>query len=297
MLENGTWKRFHQIDEDEVELCKEYSLKAISEMGTGFRNISGQDFSNGNVTAVCLYPEKTRDNRVQWVAKCNLCGKHFVTTGKNLRNGNTKSCGCLVSKKCADRNRSHGIMDTPLGDKIYHIHADMIRRCYKPYRAEYPNYGGRGIYIVDEWYTPRVPGNPGAVNFYNWMIEQGYTLGCKRSVDRIDNDGPYAPWNCRLSNGYEQGNNKRNNRHIIDRDGEYLTFAQFERKHGLRKGYVFNALEEGGNMTLDLIVHNTQVEHKAYFDKESGEYKDEDGYIHLIDNINGDTKGEIKPNG
>lgn len=285
MREKGTWKRFHHVDEKDISQYKEYTEKTIHALKHGFKDISGQTFSNGNVTAVCLYPEKA-DGRMQWVAKCNLCGTYFVTTGKNLRTGMAKSCGCLVSKKCSERNQTHGLKKDKLDKRIYQLHVDMIRRCYQKYRPEYIKYGGRGITVCPEWYTKGVQGNPGLVNFHRWMIEQGYTLDCGLTIERIDDNGPYAPWNCRLVDRYKnRSNNTQQNTHIIDRDGERLTFEQFEKKHKLNNGYIANELKTD-NTTLDLIVHNTYAKHKAHYDKKSGEYKDDENYIHLIDRIN-----------
>lgn len=57
------------------------------------------------------------------------------------------------------------------------------------------------------------------------------------SIDRIDNDGLYAPWNCRWTDGYTQVNNKRSNKHIFDGE-DLLTYSEFERKYNLMK-YLF----------------------------------------------------------
>lgn len=224
-----------------------------------------------------------RDNgRAYWVCQCD-CGKVFETSGKQIRSGKVKSCGCRVGVRCAERNRKHGVQDTEVGKKIYKVHVDMMRRCYDKTRPEYPRYGGRGIYVVDEW-NRNVNGDDALINFYNWMLKQGYTLGCGLTIDRIDNDGPYAPWNCRLSDRIEQCNNRRTNRFVTDLDGETCTLAQFERKHNLKK----NSISNIKNRSIDLFIHNLYTKHKAHYDKESGEYKDDDGYIHLIDKVNDD---------
>lgn len=286
--EKGKWNRFMHLTEQEVMKYIDLEKKTYRPKVNGFKDITGESFADGNVTVVTRYPESSKDGKAQWICKCNLCGTYFVTTGKSLRIGNTRSCGCLVSKKCAERNTTHGILDKKYGHRINMVHFDMMRRCYNPKRAAYSNYGGRGIYIVPEWYTPGVVGNPGLVNFYNWMMENGYHPGL--SIDRIDNDGPYAPWNCRLVGIDVQSRNRRNNRWITDADGERMVYADFEIKHGLSNCYVsaamFQANMTGGHMSLDLIVHNANSIRPAYYDKKSGEYKDKYGFIHIIDRIN-----------
>lgn len=43
------------------------------------------------------------NKQIQYLCKCN-CGKEVVLKGSAIRNGNTKSCGCLKKKKLAERN-------------------------------------------------------------------------------------------------------------------------------------------------------------------------------------------------
>lgn len=280
--EKGKWNRFHHIDESEVKQCVHRANTNPLPEGKGFVNIAGLEFADGNIKVICRYPENSKDRKAQWVCKCNLCGTYFVTIGKQLRTGKVQSCGCLVSKKCAERNTTHGIINELYGDRLHHVHFDMIRRCYNPDRAGYEHYGARGIYIDPEWYTPGVVGNPGLVNFYNWMMEHGYHPGL--SIDRIDNDGPYAPWNCRLTDRFVQSNNRSNARGICDGE-EVLTYAQFCHKYKVDNHYIRNRLDKG--YTLDMIVWLAQHpgDHLKY-DRSTDTYYNKDGFIVLIDIVN-----------
>lgn len=64
----------------------------------------------------------------------------------------------------------------------------MIERCHNTEKYNYSSYGGRGIYVCDEWKND-------FDNFYNWAINNGFEQHLQ--IDRIDNDGNYEPSNCR----------------------------------------------------------------------------------------------------
>lgn len=79
----------------------------------------------------------------------------------------------------------HGLSDS----SIYRIYHHIKDRCYNTKNDAYHNYGGRGIKICDDWL-----GVDGFMRFYQWSIDHGYAPGL--TIDRINNDGDYAPDNC-----------------------------------------------------------------------------------------------------
>lgn len=120
---------------------------------------------------------------------CPDCGK--------IRHADKRKLGkpCI---SCANKRRStHGLSNT----RIYALLQGMKIRCTYPSATNFEYYGGRGITICDEWLS-----NPAA--FAEWALENGYRKGVE--IDRIDNDGPYAPWNCRFVS-HAKNSRKRSN--------------------------------------------------------------------------------------
>ena len=187
------------------------------------------------------YPENTKDRKAQWVCQCK-CGNIVVVSGKALRTGKKRSCGCLRRDMLVERSYKHGYSKKRNEERIYTIFQDMVRRCYNPNRKAYPDYGGRGIYICDEWHTPGNFGE-GFLRFAKWAYANGYQDNL--TIDRIDSNGPYAPWNCRWITREQQSNNRGRINHYIFDGEETLTLASFERKYDLPVHHASMRLHSG----------------------------------------------------
>lgn len=75
----------------------------------------------------------------------------------------------------------------------------MLSRCEDDDNLSFHNYGGRGIYVCEEWHNFNT--------FYEWCIANDFSQDFQ--LDRIDNDGPYSPTNCRFVSRSENSLNKR----------------------------------------------------------------------------------------
>ena len=181
------------------------------------------------------YISPSGDRKVQWLCKCK-CGKEVIVTGNNLKNGNSKSCGCYNRELLPKINSTHNASNT----RLYHIWTCMKDRCYNPKNKKYKDYGGRGIIICDEWIND-------FETFANWAYDNGYVENVSRgecTIDRIDVNGNYCQQNCRWVNQKVQTNNKRNN-HYITYNGETHTVTEWNNILGYKKGVLSRRIFSG----------------------------------------------------
>ena len=223
---------------------------------------------------------KSESCYVQHLFRCKCkCGNVIITNSSQLKYGVTKSCGCYRRYNTSKLAKTHGLKFT----RLYNIHRGMIDRCYYKSHKTYDRYGGRGIRICDEWYTPGVKGNPGFMNFYRWSKKHGYQDNL--TIDRIDNDGPYAPWNCRWVTSKVQSNNKSNNEYIYDGE-EHLTTPQFDIKYGFPEGTRYVHAKRAGRWSDAAILYGaTHKSLKLRKQSKKNVYLDKDRFIHLIPSL------------
>lgn len=111
-----------------------------------------------------------------------------------------------------DSNYKHGLSRTP----EYRAWQTMRLRCLEPSNPAYPAYGGRGITVCDRWKD-----SPDA-----FVEDMGQKPSPEYELDRIDNDGPYAPENCRWVPRTVNSRNRRSNV-WISLGGESRTLAEW----------------------------------------------------------------------
>jgi hypothetical protein len=178
-------------------------------------DITGQRF--GRLVAVRY---ETTTNRVRlWLCKCD-CGKEVTVRVAALKNGNTRSCGCLKNEATSQLLTKH----KDKGTKEYTAWMHMRRRCNNHASKYYYNYGGRGIRVCEEW-----------DNYLIFLRDVGRAPSKDYSLDRIDVNGNYEPGNVRWATRKEQNNNKRNSIRITI-NGETKTLQEWCDLFGVNRG-------------------------------------------------------------
>lgn len=139
--------------------------------------------------------ENHKQGQARWICLCD-CGNETLSSGRHLRNGNTKSCGCYGLSKTIKTCTTHGKWKT----REYRIWQGIKNRCLNKNNPEYKYYGGRGILICDEWVN----------SFEKFFKDMGESNGL--SIDRFPNcNGNYEKSNCRWATKKEQARNTSRN--------------------------------------------------------------------------------------
>ncbi len=145
-----------------------------------------------------------------WLCRCD-CGTEREVRSRVLlhKTQNSRSCGCARTDTMRENpsRLKHGYSKS---HRLYPTWKTMRQRCMNPNNKKYPRYGGRGIYVCKRW-----------DNFKKFLIDMGKSWKEGLSLDRINNDGPYSPLNCRWATPLEQAHNKGLSKFLVLKNRGY----------------------------------------------------------------------------
>jgi len=164
-----------------------------------------------------------------FLCRCK-CGKTALVRLNSLRQGLSKSCGCLHKELSRTRATKHGYRNT----RLYRIWSGMRQRCENPKCEAYKFYGGRGISVCNEWNSIHA--------FIKWAKTHGYKK--ELTIERIDNNGNYEPSNCTWIPMAEQAHNRRSS-HIITYKGRSQILTDWAKEYRIGRRTLFYRLKAG----------------------------------------------------
>jgi hypothetical protein len=204
-----------------------------------YEDLKGHRF--GRLVVLEEHPERSSKGKIQWICQCD-CGKKIARVATTLKEGLTRSCGCLRREATIARATTHGLTNS----SEYVIWCNMKDRCYRENNPAFPDYGGRGLIVCDGWRD----------SFETFLQDMGKRPSKKRSIDRIDNDLGYVcgkcpqclengwPSNCHWATKLQQANNCRSNL-VIEHGGVSMTVAEWARSLGMNPMTIYARYARG----------------------------------------------------
>jgi hypothetical protein len=218
-----------------------------------------QDLTNqrfGQITA--LHPHhKETTKHTYWWCRCD-CGHEWAVNLANLKN--QRSCRTCYTK----RRTANYDTQTP----EYRTWRSIKNRCLNARNPRYADYGGRGITVCKRWRE----------SYPNFLADMGPRPSPEHSIDRIDNDGPYSPDNCRWATRAEQLSNRRDNMWVTH-NGQTLTLQQWATHFGIPRNtlhYRYHQGDRGDRLFRKpkpkrlMLMHNGQTQPLKNWARELG---------------------------
>lgn len=147
--------------------------------------VEGEKFSRLTVVKDLGMKSLTGQPKNFVLVVCECGSPPFETRVDGLKDGNTKSCGCLQKETVRSITITHGMSNT----SAYGSWQKLRYRCDSPKDPRWERYGGRGITYPENWSTFET--------FWEDMSD-GWFEGA--DIDRINFDLSYSKDNCRWVN-------------------------------------------------------------------------------------------------
>jgi hypothetical protein len=214
------------------------------------KNRVGQKFGRLIILSVFRGFSKNGKYGLTWAnVKCS-CGVEKVVDLQSVTRNGSKSCGCQnveSARMQGFKNAKHGharklqkVHDT------YTVRVGMLERCYNEKNKAFKNYGGRGIYVCNEWKD----------SYENFLQDMGERPK-NTTLDRIDNEGNYTKDNCRWATIKEQANNRRTNL-VYTLEGIQKTLKEWCEEYNISYKMVWKRVKAGRPLLEALTTMSKQ---------------------------------------
>lgn len=196
------------------------------------KDLAGRSFGKWTVV------RRDEAKRFNWICRCE-CGVTKSVYSYNMLSGYSQSCGCSSLDNMKQRKGwKHGMA----GTREHGVWSRMIRRCHDEKCSDYQYYGGRGISVCERWRG----------SFLAFMTDMGpRPIG--KTLERIDNDGPYSPENCRWASMAEQGLNTRRNR-VVSAFGRTMTLKETAEAYQIDYMVLFCRIRRGWPVEMAITL-------------------------------------------
>jgi len=167
---------------------------------------------------------KTKDGHIKKLYLC-LCGSIVEVAASRVRNGYTRSCGCLNHHNA---EKKHGMR----GSATYASWSSARDRCRNKNSKDFYRYGGAGIAFDKRW-----------DDFAAFLADMGERPEGK-TLDRIDPKKGYSPDNCRWATPKEQSRNRRDLIVVATPIG-IMALVDYSARIGITNGAAHQRLKRG----------------------------------------------------
>lgn len=180
-----------------------------------------------------------------WFCQCDCGNEELVVRSRgSLQSAKTPSCGCGFK----GMNGRHNMTNSHL----YRVWCHMKSRCLNPNVERYPQYGGRGITICEDWVNS-------FDKFMEWAFQHGYQEDL--SLERRDVNGNYSPENCCWIPLAEQQKNRTCTVYMEVR-GEKLRIQEIADKYGFTYSCIKRRIQKGDRGEDLIRPLGTRIPHK-----------------------------------